>query len=35
MRNNESVLELMITDCRDKVEVKNDIIFKQWLELFC
>ena len=38
LRNNEFILELMITDifgCRDKVEVKNDIIFKQWLELFC
>ena len=38
LRNNEVILELMITDifgCCDKVEVRNDAIFKQWLELFC
>ena len=32
LKNNEFILELMITDifgCRDKVEVKNDVIFKQ------
>ena len=36
LRNNEVILELMITDifgCCDKVEVRNDAI--QWLELFC
>ena len=38
LRNNEFILELMTTDifgCRHKVEVRNDVIFKQWLELFC
>ena len=38
LRNNEFKLELMITDifgCHDKVEIRNDVIFKQWLELFC
>ena len=38
LRNSEFILELMITDifgCSDKVEIRNDIIFKQWLELFC
>ena len=37
LRNNEFILELMITDifgCCDKVEVRNDAKFKQWLEFF-
>ena len=41
LRNNEITMKLLITDifgCRDKAEVRNDVIFKQWLgrhELFC
>ena len=41
LRNNEITMKLMITDisgCRDKAEVRNDVIFKKWLwyhELFC
>ena len=41
LRNNEITMKLLIRDifsCRDKEEVRNDVIFKQWLrrhELFC
>ena len=41
LRNNEITMKLLIEDifgCRDKAEVRNDVIFKQWLrchELFC
>ena len=34
LRNNKITMKLLITDifcCSDKVEVRNDIIFKQWL----
>ena len=34
LRNNEITLKLLTTDnfgCRDKAEVRNDVIFKQWL----
>ena len=34
LRNNEITIKLLITDifgCRNKVEVRNDVIFKQWL----
>ena len=34
LRNNEITMKLLITDifgCRDKEEVRNDVIFKQWL----
>ena len=33
LRNNEITMKLLITDifgCRDKEEVRNDVIFKQW-----
>ena len=33
-RNNEITRKLLITDifgCRDKPEVRDDVIFKQWL----
>ena len=33
LRNNEITIKLLITDifgCCDKVEVRNDVIFKQW-----
>ena len=32
--NNEITIKLLITDvfgCRDAAEVRNDVIFKQWL----
>ena len=41
LRNNEITMKLLIADifsCRTKAEVRNDVIFKQWLlrhELFC
>ena len=34
LRSNEITSKLLITDifyCRDKAEVRNDVIFKQWL----
>ena len=34
LRNNEITTKLLITDifgCCDKAEVRNDVIFKQWL----
>ena len=34
LRNNEITMKLLIADifgCRDKAEVRNDVIFKQWL----
>ena len=34
LRNNEIKMNLLITDifgCRDKAEVKNDVVFKHWL----
>ena len=34
LRNNEITMKLLITNifgCRDKAEVRNDVIFKQWL----
>ena len=34
LRNNEITVKLLITDifgCCDKVEVRNDVTFKQWL----
>ena len=33
-RTNEITIKLLITDifgCRDTAEVRNDVIFKQWL----
>ena len=33
-RNNEIAMKLLITDifgCHDTVEVRNDVIFEQWL----
>ena len=41
LRNNEITMKLLIIDifgCCDKAEVRNDVIFKQWLrghKLFC
>ena len=34
LRDNEITMKLLITDifgCHDKAEVRNDVIFKQWL----
>ena len=34
LRNNAITMKLLITDifgCCDKAEVRNDVIFKQWL----
>ena len=34
LRNNEITMKLLIKDifgCRDKAEVRNDVIFQQWL----
>ena len=41
LRNDESTMKLLTRDifgCRDKEEVRNDVILKQWIrrhELFC
>ena len=34
LRNNEITMKLLITDifgCRNKLQVRNDVILKQWL----
>ena len=36
LRNNEITMKLLITDifgCHDKAEIRNDVIFKQWLDV--
>ena len=41
LRNNEITVKLLFTDsfgCRDRVEVRNDVIFEQWFDVmncFC